>query len=149
MAQVGGTAAQAEDYINDAWTHVQGHYCHSSLGSQVKIERVGNFIPMNQAITATGSQLQSLFTFTEQNLGDADLMLYMAHDTQSLYGTVGIAWSPVICDPPVYNKYLIFVYFIRFLQYPVLSLLDFRKAQECNFYSELCRLVEVSKKGMV
>ena len=76
---------------------MQAHYCHASLTSQVKVEIVGNFIEMNQALVASSAVLNSLFDFTATNLGDADLMLYMAHDTSSSSGTIGIAWSPVVC----------------------------------------------------
>ena len=103
-AETGGTVAGAEAYILDAWTHVQAHYCHASLTSQVKVEIVGNIIEMNQALVASSAMLDSLFDFTSTNLGDADLMLYMAHDTSSSGGTIGIAWSPVVCAPSQYNR---------------------------------------------
>ena len=41
---------------------------------------------------------------TANDLGDADLIAYMCYETYQ-YGTIGIAWSPVICDHPYYNKY--------------------------------------------
>merc|ERR1712083_1237729 len=55
-------------------------------------------------LVASGASLNEMFTDTANDLGSADLMLYMAADTD-YYGTVGIAWSPVVCDPSGYNKY--------------------------------------------
>ena len=35
------SASEVEKYIGNIWTHVQAYYCHPSLGSKVKVERVG------------------------------------------------------------------------------------------------------------
>ena len=35
---------------------------------------------------------------TVEVIGDADLVIYMANDEASLFGTIGIAWLGVICD---------------------------------------------------
>ena len=45
-----------------------------------------------------------MFTDTKNDIGSADLVLYMGYDT-SYWGTVGIAWSPVVCQHSGYNKY--------------------------------------------
>merc|ERR1712008_161009 len=49
-------------------------------------------------------KLQEMFTDTKNDIGSADLVLYMGYDT-SYWGTVGIAWSPVVCQHSGYNKY--------------------------------------------
>ena len=36
-------------------------------------------------------------------IGSADLVVYMAHDERLSDGTVGIAWSPVVCETSDYN----------------------------------------------
>ncbi len=41
---------------------------------------------------------------TVADLGGADLMMYMAYDSD-YYGTVGIAWGKVVCNSAGYNKY--------------------------------------------
>merc|ERR1712223_1016488 len=38
-----GSAAAVESYRNSAAPHLQARYCHASLGTKVRIERVGNF----------------------------------------------------------------------------------------------------------
>ena len=101
---MGGTS-QAEAYIAACWPHIQVSYCHASLGSKVLVEMVpGIKHYAGKNLVASGASLNEMFTDTANDLGSADLMLYMAADTD-YYGTVGIAWCPVVCDPSVYNKY--------------------------------------------
>merc|ERR1711935_486269 len=102
--KVGGTS-QAEAYIADTWPHIQVSYCHSSLGSKVLVERLpGIKHYAGKTLVASGAKLNEMFDLTVSDIGSADLMLYMGYDT-AYYGTVGIAWSPVVCDPSYYNKY--------------------------------------------
>jgi len=102
--KVGGTS-QAEEYIADTWPHIQVSYCHSSLGSKVLVERLpGIKHYAGKTLVASGDKLNEMFDLTASDIGSADLMLYMGYDT-SYYGVVGIAWSPVVCDPSYYNKY--------------------------------------------
>merc|ERR1711899_700739 len=102
--KVGGTS-QAEAYIAACWPHIQVSYCHASLGSKVLVEMVpGIKHYAGKNLVASGASLNEMFTDTANDLGSADLMLYMAADTD-YYGTVGIAWCPVVCDPSQYNKY--------------------------------------------
>ena len=102
--KVGGTS-QAEAYIAATWPHIQVSYCHSSLGSKVLVERLpGIKHYAGKTLVASGAKLSEMFDLTVSDIGSADLMLYMGYDT-AYYGTVGIAWSPVVCDPSPYNKY--------------------------------------------
>merc|ERR1712086_1089885 len=102
--KVGGTA-QAEAYIASTWPHIQVSYCHSSLGSKVLVERLSGIKHYSgKSLQASGAKLQEMFTDTKNDIGSADLMLYMGYDT-SYWGTVGIAWSPVVCQHSGYNKY--------------------------------------------
>merc|ERR1711956_87557 len=102
--KVGGTA-QAEAYIASTWPHIQVSYCHSSLGSKVLVERLSGIKHYSgKSLQASGAKLQEMFTDTKNDIGSADLVLYMGYDT-SYWGTVGIAWSPVVCQHSGYNKY--------------------------------------------
>merc|ERR1712008_388830 len=102
--KVGGTA-QAEAYIAATWPHIQVSYCHSSLGSKVLVERLSGIKHYSgKSLQASGAKLQEMFTDTKNDIGSADLVLYMGYDT-SYWGTVGIAWSPVVCQHSGYNKY--------------------------------------------
>jgi hypothetical protein len=75
------------------------------LGSKVLVERLpGIKHYVGRTLVASGAKLSEMFGSTVSDIGSADLMLYMGYDT-AYYGTVGIAWSPVVCDPSPYNKY--------------------------------------------
>jgi hypothetical protein len=101
-----GSADAVVSYWNAAAPHLQARYCHSSLGTKIKVERIGDFKHhAGKTITASGASLQAMFDDTVADLGDADLIAYMCHDTSSLYGTIGIAYRPVICDHSSANKY--------------------------------------------
>ena len=78
--------------------HIQARYCHASLGTQIKFERIGDFKYLDQKIVASGDSLNAINSNAVQNIGSADLVVYMAHDESSLWGTIGIAWCPVICS---------------------------------------------------
>merc|ERR1712166_609003 len=102
--KVGGTA-QAEAYIAATWPRIQVSYCHSSLGSKVLVERLSGIKHYSgKSLQASGAKLEEMFTDTKHDIGSADLVLYMGYDT-SYWGTVGIAWSPVVCQHSGYNKY--------------------------------------------
>ena len=52
---------------------------------------------------ASDEGLQTIRENAKKVIGNADLVVYMAHDEKSSEGTIGIAWSPVICEPSWYN----------------------------------------------
>ena len=91
-------------YFDAAHVHIQAAYCHSSFGTKIKIERLGEllYIPQSETndkpLTASESALDSLDKFTGSNIGEADLMVYMCHDTSSGREPCrGIAWSGTVC----------------------------------------------------
>ena len=91
-------------YWNDAATHLQARYCHETLGTKIKIERIGSFEYFDQKIVASDEGLETIRNNAKQVIGDADLVVYMAHDENSSVGTIGTAWSPVVCEPADYNS---------------------------------------------
>ena len=93
-----GSESAVIDYWNAAMPHIQARYCHASLGTQIKFERIGDFKYLDQKIVASGDSLNAINSNAVQNIGSADLVVYMAHDESSLWGTIGIAWCPVICS---------------------------------------------------
>ena len=100
-----GSASAVEAYWNAAAPHLQARYCHFTLGTKIKIERIGNFKHYaGKTLTATKANLISLFDDTAHDIGDADLITYMSYENNQ-YGTIGIAHTGVICDHPYYNKY--------------------------------------------
>jgi len=101
-----GSPSAVEDYWNAAAPHLQARYCHSTLGTQIKVERIGNFKHYSgKTITASSASLKTMYDDTVADLGSADLIAYMCHDTSSLYGVIGIAYRPVVCDHSSANKY--------------------------------------------
>ena len=99
-----GNANNVKAYWNAAAPHMQAHYCHNTLGTKIKVERIGNFEYFNQAIVASSVSLETVKSNARQVIGSADLVVYMAHDPSSLYGTIGITWVPVICSGSLYEQ---------------------------------------------
>ena len=93
-----------EAYWNAAAPHLQARYCHNTLGTKIKIERIGNFKHYAGKTFTASTGLNLMKDDTEADLGSADLMVYMCHDTSSLYGTVGKAYMSKVCWPPYANK---------------------------------------------
>ena len=91
-------------YWNAAAPHLQTRYCHGTLGTKIKIERIGDFKYFNKKIVASDEGLETIRNNAKQVIGDADLVVYMAHDEKSSEGTIGIAWSPVVCELSDYNS---------------------------------------------
>ena len=76
-----GSASEVEAYWNAAAPHLQARYCHSTLGTKIKIERIGNFKHYaDKTMIASSASLASMQADTAADLGSADLMTYMCHD---------------------------------------------------------------------
>ena len=103
MAKLGSKAA-VEAYWNAAAPHLQARYCHVTLGTKIKVERVGNFEYFDKKIVASDAGLETVMNNAKEVIGSADLVVYMAHDETSSDGTIGIAWSPVVCEPSQFNS---------------------------------------------
>lgn len=100
-----GSVSEAESYIEAVLPHVQAFFCHESLGTQVKIERIGDIKHYEgKNLQATGEKLAEMIPDTKADLNGADLMMYMGYDTE-YYGTVGMAWGNVICASLPYKGY--------------------------------------------
>jgi hypothetical protein len=75
------------------------------LGTKIVIQRIGDIKHYSgKNLKATGDHLKVMWDTTVADLGGADLMMYMAYDSD-YYGTVGIAWGKVVCNSAGYNKY--------------------------------------------
>ena len=94
-----------EAYWNAAAPHLQARYCHNTLGTKIKIERIGNFKHYAGKTFTASTGLNLMKDDTEADLGSADLMVYMCHDTTSLSGTTGKGYKGVLCEVPNANKY--------------------------------------------
>ena len=84
--------------IESLLVHVQTAYCHSSLGSQLTIERVGDFRYIDQKLKAC--DIDNLGSDTESHIGNANLMVYMVSKPGGCNycsGCVGIATLASVC----------------------------------------------------
>ena len=100
-----GSASEVEAYWNAAAPHLQARFCHNTLGTKIKIERIGIFKHYAGKTFTASTGLNIMQDDTEADLGSADLMVYMCHDTTSLSGTVGKGYKGVVCEVPNANKY--------------------------------------------
>ena len=97
-----GSAAAVENYWNSAAPHLQARYCHASLGVKIRIERIGNLKHYAKTINAGSDSIgiNSVRADTKNDIGDADLMTYMAAH-QNIAGlrfiTNGVAWVGTVC----------------------------------------------------
>ena len=58
--------------------HVQTAYCHTSLGSQIVFERIGDYIYIDKELRICEiAKYEQEGEFTENNIGDANLMVYL------------------------------------------------------------------------
>ena len=103
--QLNGTAA-IESYIASIWTHLQVNYCHSTLGSKVVVELLpGIKHYAGMELKGDSASLQSMYDNTLDDLGDADLMLYMGFIGANYYSGGGIAYRGVVCESSGYTRY--------------------------------------------
>ena len=92
-----GTSDAVETYWNAALPHLQAHYCHSTLGTKIHIETLGFKHYEGRKLTATRTNVYDMYGPTAEDIGTADLMVYMCNDTSGLPGVVGLAFTGVIC----------------------------------------------------
>ena len=60
--------------------HVQTAYCHTSLGSQIVFERIGDYIYIDKELRICEiEKYEQEGEFTENNIGDANLMVYLVN----------------------------------------------------------------------
>ena len=88
---------KVEDYWNAALPHLQAHYCHSTLGTKIKIETIGFKHYEGKKLTTTDPDMYDMGGPTAKDIGTADLMVYMCYDKSGLPGVVGYAPVGSIC----------------------------------------------------
>merc|ERR1712038_1212110 len=104
LAKVGGAAA-AENYIKSTMPHIQASYCHKSLGTKIHVQRIGDIKHYSgRTLTATEAKLVEMWDTTTTDLNGADLMVYLGYESNYV-GTVGIAWTKVVCIHTTGDKY--------------------------------------------
>ena len=99
-----GSHAKAKAYVKTAMTHAQAIFCHSSLGTKIQLELVGEIKHYaGKYLQATEAKEKEMVEITKKDIGDADLMVYMGYDAKSEpYGGGGIAYMGTVCLPSTY-----------------------------------------------
>ena len=86
-------------------THAQAIFCHSSLGTKIQLEIVGEIKHYaGKYLQATEAKEKEMVEITKKDLGKADLMVYWGYDQKSdPNGGGGIAYLGTVCMPSSYN----------------------------------------------
>ena len=96
-----------ENILESMLVHVQTGYCHNSLGSQMIIERLGDFQYIDQELQVC--DLGKLESNTEENIGDADLMVYLVSKVGTkpkwCRGFIGLAEMGSVCLDEIKYKH--------------------------------------------
>ena len=94
-----------EKYINALWTHLQANYCHYSLTSKVKVEKVGKAVHVNKDMKDTeGSTLDNFKKANKDYLtGGAHLVAYLGY--QSKGGFSGLATVDAVCRKNTHQNF--------------------------------------------
>ena len=77
MEKFSGSHNDAKSIIESAFVHVQTYYCHLSLGTQLRLDRIGDIIHINDSFPTQELYSSKVLDITKQNIGTADLMVYI------------------------------------------------------------------------
>ena len=101
--KLGRSKSSVTAKFNAAQVHTQARYCHSSLGTKIKIERLGSleYLSNYKAPYLTADNMKShkkaLRNFTKSHIGVADLMVYLVNDEEKRKGARGVSYRSVAC----------------------------------------------------
>ena len=94
-----------EKYINALWTHLQANYCHHTLKSKVKVEKVGNAVHVNKNMLNTTKL--TLDNFNKDNTGylnsGAHLVAYLGLSSSGGYS--GLATRGAVCRSNTHQNF--------------------------------------------
>ena len=96
-----GSKEKIETYWNAALVHIQTRYCHPSLGTKIKIQRVGDFHYLKKmSLRADTNSLIDMYGRTKALVSDeVDLLVTMTHDIISTgVGVIGTAYVQSVCS---------------------------------------------------
>ena len=97
MEKFDGSHNDAKSTIESAFVHVQTYYCHMSLGAQLKLDRIGDIMHINDSFPTHELYSSKVLAITNQNIGTADLMVYI--NGASSGGILGVAGClGCVCD---------------------------------------------------
>merc|ERR1719210_400357 len=74
------TSTEAKKQLKAALTHAQTHFCHASLGSKIKLKRIGDLTYWKgEKWLGTTTVEEYLSKLTLQKLGKADIALFIGN----------------------------------------------------------------------
>ena len=103
-----GNHLSAKGYLILTWAHVQAYYCQPSLGSKIYVERLPGMKHYNEDLPGNDKvkALKTMEQHTENDLGSADLMLYMGFKCKTcIFGGGRVSAIGIVCKDSAYNKY--------------------------------------------
>ena len=107
-----GKHLSAKGYITLTWAHIQAYYCQPSLGSKIYVERLPGMKHYNEDLPGNdkAKALKTMEQHTENDLGSADLMLYMGLDCTGPapacpWGGGRVSAIGIVCKDSASNKY--------------------------------------------
>ena len=96
-----GSLKALKAFYDSAHVHLQAVFCHVSLGSKIKLERVGDLSlyerKEGRQLLATDQGMKDVTDFTLKNIGNANLVIYITDNDKKDFN--GIAPISSLCLP--------------------------------------------------
>jgi len=99
-----GSDKAVKSFYDSAHVHLQASFCHVSLGTKIKLERLGEVSSYvhEKKLLATDQGMLEATDFTLKNIGKADLVIYLTDNDKK--GFSGIAPEGTLCIPSSQQK---------------------------------------------
>jgi len=112
LSHYGGLKILAMMRIVYSWVHIQAYYCHYSLGSKVKVELLMPIKHYNGVSLpdASSASLSKMKVHTQNDIGNADLMLYMGLKCTDCQWGGGRAYIGTVCTSADHLKHSVNMY---------------------------------------
>ena len=97
-----GSQDEVLKMINSVMTHVQAYYCHSSLGSKVRLQQsAGSGVKYYQEADWIVSEdtLKRLQEIAQTDFKNSKANLYVGLTFDAKSNNVGLAWGKTVCNP--------------------------------------------------
>ena len=98
-----GTTEKVERKIDDVMAHLQAYFCHSSLGSKVKITMLSAKHYAGMRFQPCGADARAMQPYAESDLQGANLMIFYGKPYKPGQSS-GIAYGKRVCSDARFNK---------------------------------------------
>ena len=100
LEKFSGSHDDAKSKMESTLAHVQTWYCHSSLGTKMKVERIGDIMYIDDSFFPAECDTNKVLDITRKNIDTADLMIYATADWNG--STLGFAGCiGCVCDAEI------------------------------------------------